>query len=259
MFFDIFIKVWYNNVEKQTERSEVRRMADHSGHRQRILRKLKEGGLCEHEILELLLFNAVPRRNTNDLAHRLLSEFGTVYNIFSEPFERLLQVEGVGEQVAAYLYCIGRLYREYDKGKNGLMPCLLNVYQEETFLSYAKKEYSKLSYERLDVYLLDADSRIIGRKSHSVSHAGEVLVDPEFFLELLVNHAPSGIVVVHNHPVGSCTPSEVDDVATKQVLRLCKMHNVLFCEHLVYGLDGVFSYGSSNRLTQLAEDVQKEW
>ena len=99
----------------------------------------------------------------------------------------------------------------------------------------------------------------IGVKSHSVSSVGEVLVDPDFFLKLLVSHSPSGIVLAHNHPKGNCAPSQEDDNATKQLMYLCKVHNILFCEHCIYGLDGVYSYSESKRLLEIAKMINKDW
>ena len=78
-----------------------RATVEHAGHRRRMIEKLKTDSLLEHELLEVLLFNALPRRNTNDLAHKLLGEFGSVKEILSAPIEQLTKVEGVGESVAA--------------------------------------------------------------------------------------------------------------------------------------------------------------
>ena len=88
-------------------------MSEHDGHRHRIIEKLDSGNLCEHEILEILLFNAIPRRNTNELAHRLLAAFGSVRGIFSATVAQLKTVDGVGENVAAYLRCVGKFYEVY--------------------------------------------------------------------------------------------------------------------------------------------------
>ena len=90
---------------------------DHAGHRKRLMQKLACGALLEHEVLEALLFNAVPRKNTNDLAHKLLAEFGSVTAVLGAPMSALTKVDGVGESVAAYLRCVGtfceRYYAEY--------------------------------------------------------------------------------------------------------------------------------------------------
>ncbi|MBQ7879937.1 MAG: hypothetical protein IJ317_04745 [Clostridia bacterium] len=233
-------------------------MAEHGGHRRRLLQKLSAGKLCEHEYLELLLFNAMPRRNTNDLAHRLLAEFGTVYGIFTAPLERLIQVDGIGENIATYLLCIGHFFRRYEDSKTELQPCGIAFYETAAFLAYIKKEYAQFPYERLDVYLLDANSKIIGKKSHTVLNVGRVYVEPEFFLKLLLPHSPSGIVIVHNHPKGTCAPSQRDDATTEHLKKLCQLHNVLFCDHFVYGSDGIYSYGNNKRFSFSAESEAKE-
>ena len=84
-------------------------MGLHDGHRKRLMEKLDSGTLLTHEDLEMLLFYAIPRRNTNGLAHKLLKEFGSLRAIFSASVESLCKVEGVGLQTAAFLSLIGKL------------------------------------------------------------------------------------------------------------------------------------------------------
>ena len=80
----------------------------HEGHRQRMYDKLKnDDGLFDHELLEILLFNALPRKNTNPIAHELLDTFGSLAGVLAADTEKLKAVNGVGENVALYLKCIG--------------------------------------------------------------------------------------------------------------------------------------------------------
>ena len=80
----------------------------HEGHRKRMIERLENGeaGLSDHEILELLLFNAIPRKNTNEIAHALLNKFGSISAISRADLESLKAVEGIGEGTAAYLRCV---------------------------------------------------------------------------------------------------------------------------------------------------------
>ena len=80
----------------------------HEGHRQRMLRRLNtdERSMPNHEIVEVLLYNAIPRKNTNETAHRLLDAFGSLDGIFHASFEQLCRIEGVGRETAAYLRTI---------------------------------------------------------------------------------------------------------------------------------------------------------
>jgi DNA repair protein RadC len=88
-------------------------MTDHSGHRKRIIAKLDKNVLLEHELLEIFLFNAIPRRNTNDIAHRLLARFKSIRGVLDASVAELKTVEGVGENVAAYLVTAGAFFKKY--------------------------------------------------------------------------------------------------------------------------------------------------
>ena len=83
---------------------------EHEGHRKRIIQKLESGTLLDHEVLEILLFASLPRRNTNDIAHRLLQKFGSMQEVFSASQEELKKVKGIGDTTATNLRCIGIIY-----------------------------------------------------------------------------------------------------------------------------------------------------
>ena len=83
-------------------------MTEHAGHRRRIFARLAEGTLCEHEYLEALLFYAIPRRNTNDIAHRLLAKFKDINGVLNASQEELRKVEGIGEHAAALFALLGQ-------------------------------------------------------------------------------------------------------------------------------------------------------
>lgn len=230
---------------------------EHGGHRGRLIEKMKTDSLCEHEYLEALLFNAIPRRNTNDIAHRLLAEFGNAYNLFNAPIERLMHVEGVGKSVASYLFCIGKAIQAYEKSgdsKEGYP----KIFIREEFLSFLKHEYSSIAYELLDVYMLDKSNTIIMRKRFSSKEVGSVLLIPDELIKCVVQEEATGIVLVHNHPVGSCQPSKEDERATRKIQAFCAIQNVLFCDHFIYGCDGVYSFFQSGKLEELSKEIIKQ-
>jgi len=226
-------------------------MGDHSGHRQRIIKKLDSGVLLEHELLEVLLFNAIPRRNTNDIAHRLLAEFGSIQAIFNTPVEILKKVDGVGESVAAYLYCIGRFYQAYyDVEKEEGYP---EVFEHSDFLSFVKRAYKKEKKEVLDVFFLNANGNIISKKRFGASNFFKAELSPEALIQFLVEYTPSGIVLVHNHPYGMAEPSQLDDETTAQCQLICSAQNVLFCDHVIYAPNGVYSYYLSGKMREITK------
>ncbi len=229
----------------------------HEGHRERLIAKMKQDALCDHEYLEALLFNAVPRKNTNDLAHRLLAEFGSVYNIFNAPMDRLVRVDGVGSRVASYLYCIGKMIQEYEK-TDGLRLRTPLKYSEENFMFYAKQEYLECPYEVMDVYMLNKNSELFMRKRFSILDERSVALLPEELTKCIVTEEATGIIVVHNHPEGDSTPSQDDYITTKKIQLICALNNVLFCDHIIYSPNDVYSYAKSGQLKKLCQEVMKQ-
>lgn len=183
-------------------------MSEHDGHRHRIIEKLDSGSLREHELLEILLFNAIPRRNTNDIAHRLLSAFGSIKGVFSATLVQLTSVKGVGESVAAYLICIGKFYEKYRDDGEETFP---RKYDPNTFTEHISERYSRFDKEVLDFYLLDKRDRIIFYKSFTTDSTEQVVVNPNELTRILDVCTPYGLIVVHNHLKGSCLPSEADN------------------------------------------------
>ena len=227
-------------------------MGAHDGHRQRIMQKLDSGVLLDHEVLEILLFNAVPRRNTNDLAHRLLAEFGSIPKLFSASFEQIQKVEGIGPSIASYICCIGKFCQKfYTSTQKEAYP---EKYKSSEFFAYVKEEYKNLTKEVLDVYFLDEDGNIVTRKRFGKVNFFNAEMHPEELTKLFVEHSPSGIVVVHNHPFGEAVASEMDDYATRQIQLICSTQNVLLCDHIIYAPNGVYSYYLSGQLKKITAE-----
>ncbi|MBQ8320342.1 MAG: RadC family protein [Clostridia bacterium] len=227
-------------------------MATHEGHRKRIYEKMQKGELLEHEMLEALLFNAVPRQNTNDLAHRLLARFSNIRGIFEAKLAELLEVRGVGESLAAYLFVIGRFYANYYEDTRREKEA---TYNANTFKDYVRKKYSGLQQEVLDFYLLDNAGKIkaVSRFETSAKDGLSVEIAPADFAKLLLQEQPAGVVAVHNHPSGYAMPSKMDDTMTAQCQTACSFYNVLFCDHLVFGKGGVYSYYEAGRMETISK------
>lgn len=222
----------------------------HSGHRRRLIEKAKREDLTEYEYLELLLFNAIPRRNTSDLSHRLLSHFGSVQNLFSATEAELLSVEGVGENIAMYLFSIGQLCNSYARK---LSKGYYGKYDPARFINYLKNLSEYRKEEILEIFLLDENGYIITRKQFE-GGVEKVIIHPENLTKLFVEHKPSGVVIAHNHPSGDPRPSVKDEETTRKCQMLCAGHNVILCDHIIYAENGVYSYYDSGDLKAISED-----
>ena len=223
----------------------------HAGHRQRMFAKLNRGVLCDHELLETLLFFAIPRRNTNDIAHRLLFEFGSLAGVLNASADELAQVDGMGERSAEFLQCVGAILHDC---KDSIQRNIPTYYNMENFIAYVKEEYALLDREMLDVYLLRDDTHIFLRRRYS-GGSNEVSVALKWLQKLLVDCAPTGIVLVHNHPSGSSRPSDADRLAVEKCQALCFNADVLLCDFCVCSKEGVYSYYHSGELQRVAKAV----
>ncbi len=223
----------------------------HAGHRQRIIAKIETQALCDHELLEVLLFNGLPRQNTNELAHRLLIEFGSLEGVINATLPALQKVEGVGESLAAYIRVIGLVMRQCMQEKSE--DSLPKKFSYDTFMPFLKRAYTNVSFEVLDAYALDDTGEIISRKRFSSSMLGKVEIEAQELMHMIYAQSPTGIVLVHNHPSGEAYPSKRDDVTTVYLQKICEENGVMLCDHLIYAQSGVYSYNLNGRMGKLGD------
>ena len=220
----------------------------HEGHRQRMLKRLEQAdGLQDHELLEILLFNAVPRKNTNPIAHELLNAFSSLEGVLKASMEELYTVNGVGMETAAYLKCIAVLYERMGKKREEL-PKIFNV---RTFSDYVMARLSPLDREVIEIYCIDANERIRSSRRFAAGTADRAALEPEEISRFLALQRPAGLVAAHNHPYSRAFPSDADDKFTAQLQVLCSMNNVRLFDHIIVGTDGTYSYFLVGRMEEI--------
>ena len=222
----------------------------HEGHRQRMLERLEsaEGSLQEHELLEILLFNAIPRKNTNELAHRLLSTFGSLHAVLGAEMAELKAVPGVGESTAAYLRIIGIFYARAQLKE----PELPSAFSFAAFRPFLIERFEGAREEYVELYSLDGKDSVKNVRRFSSEKSFQASVDPKEISRFLVEAKPAAMVAVHNHITGLATPSREDDDFTAQLEILCSMHNVSLRDHIICSPEGVYSYFLSGKLNELS-------
>ncbi len=226
---------------------------EHEGHRDRLRSKVESGTLLEHERLEVFLFPLLPRRNTNDIAHRLLSRFGSIYGVFSASVQDLTRVKGIGERVAAQIYNMGAIYKQ-DVLPYRQPPAYQGVFTPREFLPYVKEKYASVPYEVLDLYLLDSKGEICKTYRFTDEDGSSVELSTNELVDVLSQDKPSGVVFVHNHPKGEGKYSQADSESTKRCQLVCNMHGVLLCDHILYGTDGIYSSYLDGRLQEISRN-----
>ena len=222
----------------------------HEGHRQRMLERLEsaEGSLQEHELLEILLFNAIPRKNTNELAHRLLSTFGSLRAVLGAEMAELKAVPGVGESTAAYLRIIGIFYARAQLKE----PELPSAFSFAAFRPFLIERFEGAREEYVELYSLDGKDCVKNVRRFSSEKSFQASVDPKEISRFLAEATRAALVAVHNHITGPATPSREDDDFTAQLEILCSMHNVSLRDHIICSPEGVYSYFLSGKLNELS-------
>lgn len=207
---------------------------EHEGHRQRMKERFLINGLdgfSDHEIVELLLFYAIPYRDTNPLAHQLVARFGSWMQVVNADYRDLQEVSGVTPHVAALLTLVGQSVSRYQRDLTESM--VTHLFDLNSLVAYTlpwfvgKKEES--------VILISMDNK---RKLLNATRVFEGSVNSaQFNVRLAVQQAlrdnATQIVIAHNHPNGFCFPSEADVRTTTYLAEVLAPLDIRLVDHLV--------------------------
>lgn len=227
----------------------------HEGHRERLKNRfIKEGldGFEPHQILELLLFYAIPRRDTNELAHRLLERFGTINGVLEAEVNELVKVIGIGKNTAVLLKMMPELSRVYLKDKWRDKPLLDNSQRAGDYLVNI---FTGRVKEVFFVLCLDTMHKL---NYSAMVHQGtinEVPVYPRLIVESALRHNAAGVILAHNHPAGILKPSKADLDATKQIVIALEAISIQVLDHVIVAGDRYYSF-ADNRMIPRKGDVK---
>ncbi len=228
---------------------------EHAGHRQRMAKRLASGCLHEYEVLEMALYPILPRKNTCDLAHRLLATFGSISGVYNAEEAELLAVRGIGEKAAAKLRLLGASFRSYAKPRTGKEN---QPFSSLEFTRFVREAYKNIPYEVLDIYTLASDGLPTNKLRYTDFNPYEVELPTSDFNRLLIDERPAGIVLVHNHVEGTSDPSAKDEHLTKCVQVICNMYGVMLCDHIISAPNSSYSYYLSGRLAAMSREYSMD-
>ena len=207
-------------------------MGVHDGHRKRLIRRSLEQGLDgfePHQVLELLLFYAIPRQDTNVLAHRLTVVFGSLKGVFDAPYEQLLEVSGVGENTAALLKLIPQLTRLYFAAEDSDVI----VQSAEAAAALLMPRFIGRRVELVYLISVDAKGRALSVDLiHEGSiHAAEANVRK--IASVALRHNAAGVLLAHNHPGGMALPSREDILTTRTLRTALEAMDIQLLDHII--------------------------
>ena len=208
-------------------------MGVHDGHRQRMKRRFLEHGLdnCDDvNALELLLFYAQPRQDTNAMAHALLERFGSLSAVMEATPAELHSVKGIGDSAAALLGLIPAVSRRYMLDKS---PTAEPV---DTPTAAGRYFIPRFMYETEEVVyalLLDARKQPICCREMSRGAAAAAEINTRRLVELVLERRASAVILSHNHLSGVALPSAEDEISTAQLRRALSLLGVELSDHII--------------------------
>lgn len=223
-------------------------MGVHDGHRERMKKRFLEQGLDtfdDHNVLELLLFYAMPRKDTNPLAHKLIDHFGSLEAVFEAPAEELSKINGIGENTVTLLKLIPQVSRRYAIDKNKFDSILDSTTRAGDYL------LARYMYERDEVvYIicLDPKRKVICCKQLFRGDVNSAEVSIRKIAELALAKNASSIILSHNHTSGIALPSREDELTTKRIKSVLDSMGIALIDHIIVAGDDYISMAESGIL-----------
>ena len=216
-----------------TTGGDVAAKPDQIEHRKRLRERFLQAGgdaLPDYELLELLLFAAIPRRDTKPIAKALLDRFKTYQGVLRAPIAALTEVDGVGESAAVALKAVEaaalRLARKEMKDR----PVLGSW---SGVIDYLRMRMAHGDVEQLRVLFLDSKNGVIEDEELQRGTVNHTAVYPREIMKKALHHGATAMILVHNHPSGDPTPSRADIEMTRQIRDAAEKLGVALHDHVV--------------------------
>lgn len=217
-------------------------------HRKRLRERFMAGGagaMPEYELLELVLFRAIPRQDVKPLARRLLDTFGDVNRVLSAPPARLAEVQGVGEAVVQELKLVEAVAHRMARSRV-MNRAVLSSW--DALLDYCHTAMAHRETEQFRVLYLDRKNVLIADEEQARGTVDHVPVYPREVVKRALEVNASALILVHNHPSGDPTPSESDIAMTAKVQEAAQALGIVLHDHLIIGKSRELSFRAQGYL-----------
>ncbi len=213
----------------------------HEGHRERLKARFIKHGLSSfepHQVLELLLFYAIPRKDTNPIAHELLDTFGSLTAVLEAPVRDLCKVNGISEHSATLIRLGGELLKRYEEELQANVKSFSNI---EEIAAYLKPHFRGETKEKALMLCLNNRNELLNCCVLSIGGIVNTDASLREIVEQCVKYQTTRIVLAHNHPAGNTAPSPDDITTTRKVIESLRILEVSVIDHLIFARDGYLS------------------
>src|SRR3712207_1815257 len=208
------------------------------GHRDRLRARFAEAGgdgLPDYELLELVLFRSIPRRDVKPIAKEILKRFGTFAEVLAAPPQRLLEIDGVGESVVIDLKIVEAAARRMAKGAVAKRPVLSSW---SAVLDYCRTAMAFSEKEQFRLLFLDKRNALIADEVQQSGTVDHTPVYPREVVKRALELSASALILVHNHPSGDPSPSAADVRMTREIAEVAKPLGIVIHDHIIVGREG---------------------
>ena len=215
----------------------------HKGHRERMKKYFLDCGLdslSDHQVLELLLFYCVPRRDTNELAHKMIKEFGSLYNLFDSDPHVIARKCEVSLNVAILIAMMPQIARRYYTSKFLLDRPVLN--STKKIGNYGIALMLGRTVEHFFIICLNSQRKLIESVLVAEGTVDETPIYPRKIVEIALKYHATSIVLLHNHPGGSFLPSQQDIDSTRKIISVLEPINIEVLDHIIISGNEYYSF-----------------
>jgi DNA repair protein RadC len=217
-------------------------------HRKRLRARFMEGGAAampDYELLELVLFRAIPRQDVKPLARRLLDTFGDFNRVVTASAARLVTVQGVGDAVVQELKIVEAAAQRMMRARVMNKPVLSSW---DALVDYCHTAMAHRETEQFRILFLDRKNVLIADEEQARGTVDHVPVYPREVVKRALELNASALILVHNHPSGDPTPSEADITMTGQIQDAAQVLGIALHDHLIIGKEQELSFRASGYL-----------
>lgn len=208
------------------------------GHRERLRTRFLEGGdeaLADYELIELILFRAIPRRDVKPLAKALLKKFGSFAEVVAAPRARLKEVDGISENVALEFKVIEASARRFARG---VVQKRRSLGSWSEVIDYCRTIMAFEDHEEFRVLFLDKKNGLIADEAQGSGTVDHTPVYPREVVKRALELAASAVILVHNHPSGDPSPSSQDVKMTLDIIAIAAPLGIAVHDHIIVGRQG---------------------
>ncbi len=209
------------------------------GHRERLRERFVEAGadaLQDYELIELLLFPLLPRRDTKAIAKAMIARFGSFSEAMSAPPQRLKEIEGLGDVATTHIAAIVAAAQRFARDKIDQDRPILGSWTQ--LIDYCRSQMAFENVEQFRILFLDKRNRLIKDEVQQTGTVDHTPVYPREVIKRTLELSATALILVHNHPSGDPAPSSADVQMTKQINDIARPLGITVHDHIIIGKAG---------------------